>query len=133
VSQAVSAESKQLRELARLYGVQPSHYDISGQLNRPPPEALLAVLRTLGAPVEQMSDIPGALRARCQELWQRTADAVIVLWDGQPGFLKLHLPSSLAQAAVAGTVELESGATLANLVRDDGQWQRAERSVEGAG
>jgi len=133
VSQAVSAESKQLRELARLYGVQPSHYDISGQLNRPPPEALLAVLRTLGAPVEQMSDIPGALRARRQELWQRTADAVIVLWDGQPGFLKLHLPSSLAQAAVAGTVELESGATLANLVRDDGQWQRAERSVEGAG
>lgn len=133
MSETVNVENRHLRELARLYGVQPSHYDISGQLQHTRPEALLAVLRTLGAPVEKMSDIQGAVRARRQELWQRTADPAIVLWHGQPGVLKLHLPSSLAQAAVNGMVELESGAAQAIVLREDGNRQRSEQIVEGAG
>jgi len=132
VSKKAPLESKHLDNLARLYGVQPSHYEISGRLTQPPPEALLAVLRTLGAPVEKFADIPGAQRARQQFLFERMIDPVTVLWDGQPGYLKLRVPSALAQAAVHWTVELESGATLTNVLIDDGKWKLVPRVVEGS-
>ena len=132
MSKKAPLETKHLDNLARLYGVQPSHYEISGRLTQPPPEALLAVLRTLGAPVEKFADIAGARRARQQFLFEQIIDPVTVLWDGQPGYLKLRVPSALAQAAVHCTVELESGATLTNVLIDDGKWKLVPRVVEGS-
>jgi len=132
VSKNAPLESKQLRDLARLYGVQPSHYDVCGQLHQPPPEALLAVLRVLGAPVEKFADLPGARRARQQFLFERMIDPVIVVWQGQLGCLKLRVPAPLAQAAVHSTVELENGATLTNVLIDDAKGKLVPRVVEGA-
>jgi len=132
VSQKASLQSKLLRDLARLYGVQPSHYDVSGQLHRPPPEALLAVLRILGAPVEKFADLSGAVRTRQQFLFEQMIDPVIVVWQGQPGYVKLRVPDPLAQAAVRSTVELESGATLTNVLIDDDHSKPLPRVVEGS-
>jgi 4-alpha-glucanotransferase len=128
----VISERKQLRCLARLYGAQPSYYDMFGRLNEPPPEALLAVLRMLGAPVEKMSDLAGAVRARVRFLFDEIIDPVVVLWDGQPSYFKLRVPSALAQAAVRCTVMLESGEVMANVLAEDAHWRLSERVVEGS-
>ena len=57
-----------LKELARLYGVDTSYHDALGQYVEAGPESLLAVLRALGAPVESVDDAPAALEERRREL-----------------------------------------------------------------
>ena len=52
----------QLLELARAYNVQTAYTDFWGQRRRAEPEALLAVLRALGAGVETLRDVPDALQ-----------------------------------------------------------------------
>ena len=131
MSVKVNSERNQLRCLARLYGVQPSYYDMLGRLNEPPPEALVAVLRMLGAAVEKMSDLGDALRARRQFLLQQITDPVIVLWDGQPADLVLRVPQRLAQAPVHCATELESGETITSALPDDFDWKVVHRAVEG--
>ncbi|MGE5302732.1 MAG: 4-alpha-glucanotransferase [Alphaproteobacteria bacterium] len=125
------SEREQLRCLARLYGVQPSYYDMFGRLNEPPPEALLDVLRMLGAAVEKMADLGGALRERRQFLAQQMMKPVVVLWDGKPGNLELRVPQRLAEAPVKCAVVLENGENVARALADDPGWKLTQRAVEG--
>ncbi len=126
-------EEKQLRRLARLYGIQANYYDVSGRLNEPSPEALLSVLRMLGASVERMSDLAGALRERQQLLFQQVIDPVLVVWNGGPAPLKLRVPLQLAEAPVYGTVVLENGETVESTWRDDPGLKPIEHMIEGTG
>src|SRR5690242_3236882 len=71
-----------LHELAALYGVETSYWTGWGEQRFAEPEPLLQVLRVLGAPVERPEDVPGALRQRRQEGWQRVVEPVTVAWDG---------------------------------------------------
>jgi 4-alpha-glucanotransferase len=61
----MTAESaaQHLEELARVLGVTRSYYDGTGQARRACDDALVAVLRALGAPVERIEDATDALRA----------------------------------------------------------------------
>ncbi|MGH2542926.1 MAG: hypothetical protein ACRDIB_09020, partial [Ardenticatenaceae bacterium] len=59
--------ARQLRELAALYGVQTAYYDVSKKRRAASVESLIAVLRSLGAPIENLKDAPGALREKRQE------------------------------------------------------------------
>jgi 4-alpha-glucanotransferase len=127
----MTSERKQLRCLARLYGVQPSYYDMFGRLNEPPPEALLGVLRMLGAAVEKVADLGGALRERRQFLAQQMMEPVVVLWDGKPGNLELRVPQRLAEAPVKCAVVLENGENVVHALADDPGWRLAHRVVEG--
>lgn len=115
-----TAELKQLRHLARLYGLQPSYCDIFGRLNQPPPEALCALLRMLGAPLQTLADLGSAMRVRRQELAAQRAAPVIVLWDGGPRALQLRVPAEVAEAAVKAVVQLENGETVSESLTDDG-------------
>jgi hypothetical protein len=45
---AVKAETTQLRQLASLYGVQTSYYDVTHRRKSASPEALFLTLRALG-------------------------------------------------------------------------------------
>ena len=119
-----------LHDLARLFRVQTVHYDGLGRLAQPSPEAILRVLRTSGAPVERMDDVPDAVRARRQSLWRRAIDPVVIAWDGGPLRLKLRLPSRLADTAARYRIALESAEILEGLCRSDGL-NSAERIVEG--
>lgn len=74
----------ELRELALLHSIQLSFRDAMGQRRRPSPEALLATLRILGAPVERERDARSALEARRQELCGRGVEPVTVWWEGHP-------------------------------------------------
>ena len=126
------SEQKTLRRLARLYGVQQSYYDVTGRLNQALPEALLSVLGMLGAPVDRMSDVAGALRERQQSLFQQIMDPVIVLWHDNPTRLKLRVPSQWARAEVKCAIAWEDGESADCVLRDDPAVHPFERVIEGA-
>ncbi|MGH9390250.1 MAG: 4-alpha-glucanotransferase, partial [Vicinamibacteria bacterium] len=71
---------KSLRRLAAAHGVLTSYSGVEG-LSRAQPEALLAVLRILGAPVERIEDADDALRKRREETARCLIPAVVTLWE----------------------------------------------------
>jgi 4-alpha-glucanotransferase len=85
----VSLESLNL--LATSYGLETSFYDDGGRFYQATPEALLAVLRVLGASIGHVEDANDALRALRQERWGRLVEPVHVAWDGNWGELSLRL------------------------------------------
>jgi 4-alpha-glucanotransferase len=76
--------NRKLLELARLYRIQPFYLDATQQRHDADPEALLLVLRAMGAGVNRMDDVPRALRQRREDLRSRT-EPVMVAWDGKLG------------------------------------------------
>src|SRR4029077_7126357 len=62
MSRAAKAKSEHamsvelLHQLADVYGVQTAYHRISGELCQASPDALLVVLRVLGAPVQRLDD-----------------------------------------------------------------------------
>jgi 4-alpha-glucanotransferase len=124
-------QKKMLDRLARLYNVQATYYDIFGRLVEPPAAALLSVLRTLGAPVEKMEDIPAALRQRRQAIWQRIIEPVIVAWNGAPLRLKLRLPQRLAEAAAHYEFALEEDQRRQGRCQNDERIKPLLHSIEG--
>jgi 4-alpha-glucanotransferase len=106
---------KSLRRLAAAYGVLTSHYGVEG-LSRARPEALLAVLRILGAPVERIDDADDALRKRREENARCLVPPVVTLWEDQP-------PS-----AVLTHFEGESGRARVSVAFEDGG--RPDKYVE---
>jgi len=126
------AAPDQLQNLARLYNLQTAYIDGLGQVRQAPPESILSVLKSLSAPVNSLDDVPDALRARRQALWQRGIEPVTIAWQDQPLKLKLRLPGRLVQAPANAEIILEDGERLA--VRcDDGPFKPLFKHVEGAG
>jgi 4-alpha-glucanotransferase len=97
-----------LHRLARLYRVQTTYDDVSRRRRRASDEALLAVLRVLGAPVASPDDVPSALRERRQAIWRRVLPPVVVAWGGSPPEIRVNLPADDAMPLTA-RLELESG------------------------
>lgn len=85
-------------ELCAAYGVASRYTDGFRKRRRPPREALVAVLHSLGAFVDDVSDIEEALRARRS---QTLASPTVVAWNGR-GELPVTSDSSC-------TLELEDG------------------------
>lgn len=98
-----------LYHLARLYGVEPVYYDGMGRYQQAPVDSLLAILRVLGAPVETLEDVPGALREFRQRQWQRCCEPIVVAWDGEPAHLELSLPADREGGLADCRLELENG------------------------
>jgi 4-alpha-glucanotransferase len=123
--------SNLLHSVARLFDIQIDLCDGFGRLMPPPSEAILRVLSILGAPVERMDDLAGALRQRRQFLMQRAIDPVVVAWDGAPLRLKLRLPSPLAAAEPRYRIDLESGEFVEGKCQIDLRIKPVERCIEG--
>ena len=98
-----------LRQLAALYGVQTAYYDTMHRRQQTELDTLLVTLRLLGAQVSTYGDVPAALRARRQALWQRGVEPVVVAWDTQPARLTLRLPASRATGVLAWRLQTEAG------------------------
>lgn len=98
-----------LRELAGLYGVQTAYYDMKGQRQTASVESLLAVLKSMDAPVERLADVPAALEAYAQQHGSRPLEPVLVAWEGQLPVVELRLPVHLDDARLAGHLALEDG------------------------
>jgi 4-alpha-glucanotransferase len=82
---------RQLIELSRLYGIQTSYLDMTRRRRDADPETLLLTLKAMGAGVNQMDDVPEALRRRKDELQKRKAQPVMVAWDGKLGKQRFEL------------------------------------------
>ncbi|MGH3442992.1 MAG: hypothetical protein ACRDUY_13310, partial [Nitriliruptorales bacterium] len=60
-----------LARLAELHGVQTSYRDVRDRLVEATPEALVATLRALGAPIDDPAQADDAVRARVRARWGR--------------------------------------------------------------
>jgi len=101
--------TRRLHQLARLYDVQTAYYDVFHRRHQASPQALLHVLRALGAAVDSLEDVPSALEKRRQALWERCIDPVVVAWDGAPVQLELRLPAAKASGSITCELQLEEG------------------------
>lgn len=104
-----AAQVHALRQLARHYGIQTAYYDVTRRRRQASPESLLRTLRALGAPLESVKDVPGALRERRQSLWKRGTEPVVVAWEGRPAELEFRVPQDRATGSVACHLMLETG------------------------
>lgn len=99
-------EIDQLHELARLYRLETSFYDGLGSLRQAPPEAVLAVLQSMGAPLNSMRDVSEALRERESSWKDRGIEPVTVAWQGEPSSLEFRFPLENDHKSL---LKLESG------------------------
>lgn len=102
--------STYLHRLAQLYGVQTAYYDCNHVRKQATDESLLGVLRSLGTPVADYRDISPALRERCQELWQRVLEPVVVARGNLAPTIDIRLPNELGKTVLSFNIILESGA-----------------------
>ncbi|MFC2048423.1 4-alpha-glucanotransferase [Chloroflexota bacterium] len=94
--------------LARLYGVQTAYYDVKHHRQQASNESLLAVLRSLGAPVATLQDVPSAWRERQQAVWQRVIEPISVFRNGESTPLEIHLPLDEAELNIDCHINLET-------------------------
>ncbi|MBI2832283.1 MAG: 4-alpha-glucanotransferase [Chloroflexi bacterium] len=99
----------QLHELAHLYGVLTAYYDISGREQQASEESLLAVLKSMGAPLSTIADAPSAIQEKRLSYWRQMLEPVIVVWEAETSPVQVKLPSYLSDASLAGHLELENG------------------------
>jgi 4-alpha-glucanotransferase len=97
----------QLRELARVNGIQLSYRDVLGHRRRATNEALAGALRALGVQLDRPSDTHTALLAHRKESWGRRLEPVIVAWRGRLPGVRLRLPSRLAGRRVRFAIRPE--------------------------
>ncbi len=83
-------KQRRLLELARLYGIQSQYINAHRKRQEADPQAILLVLRAMGAGVESFADVPDALARRKDELRKRVVEPVTVAWDGRLGRRKLE-------------------------------------------
>jgi 4-alpha-glucanotransferase len=125
-------ERRLLRTLARSYGISTTYKDVWRKRRPAADESLLATLRLLGAPVDGMSDVAGALRRRRQECWQTVVEPVLVAWEGLPVRVPLRLPEQASAAAFRWRLEFEGGGGKESAGRLDALPSGRRRRVEGA-
>ncbi|HSL72388.1 MAG TPA: 4-alpha-glucanotransferase, partial [Longimicrobiales bacterium] len=106
-----------LRRLAGLYGIQQHYTGFSGAQRQATPEAILAVLRCLGAPVQDLSDVAAASAERVNDEWQRPLDPVLIAWDGRLPPFRLRLPSAAARGRIDFELYTEDGTVRAGALR----------------
>lgn len=116
----MSDHSQQLQELSELWGIESSYDDIFGNRVSAPPEAVIAVLRALGAPVGGMGDLSEAIRQRREEIGSRVISPVTVVWDDQP----VEVPARFSSESLVCSLTFDTTAS-ANVKR----WKSQSASV----
>lgn len=100
---------QQLHLLAKLYQIETTYRDIEGREQRSTPRGIWETLRALGAPVEKPGDLPAAIRERRQRIWQEQVEPVVIVWEGEPGFMHLRLPQSHWNSGIRCQLQMEQG------------------------
>ena len=112
MSSGSDREIRELGRLARFRGVQTTYFDIRHRRRTPPPETLLAVLRSLGEPLGTVRDAREALRRAEASAWERPCPPVCVAWEDAPASVELRLPRGAEDARVRLRAVLETGEAL---------------------
>lgn len=102
-------ETGLLLKLALLYGIQTAYYDSDHKRNQAQAESLLAIMKSLGAPVVSPNDLLSAYQTRKQWLCQKIVEPVIVAWDGKLEYITVRLPKVIAENRYNIRLLLEDG------------------------
>ena len=110
MSATLNSEIRDLKRLAKLYGIQTTYRNAAtGRPHEASSDALLAVLRALGARVSSLRDTRSAVAARVAETGCRALQPVTTAWNGR---FQATLCSRVHEAAdLSGSLKLESGET----------------------
>jgi 4-alpha-glucanotransferase len=79
----LSSETGVLLKLAQLYGIQTAFYGIHQKRHTASVESLLAILKSLEAPVQSMEDVSSACHIRKKWFYDKLLEPVIVAWEGK--------------------------------------------------
>ncbi len=99
-----------LHALAHDYGIQTAYYDTDHRRVPASPDALLAALRVIGAPVQRLEDVPAALVERERSRWLWRVEPVTVSWEGLSPAVFLRLPATEASGTLHCRLQTEDGA-----------------------
>ncbi len=122
-----------LQRLADLYGVQTSYHDLHGRIRQASEEAVLAMLRCLGAPLDSVNDAPEAMNHRLLELWDDVCEPVIVVQEQDQPALKIRVAESEAEGSIRARICTEQG-QVQTVEGTFGQWPTSARQeVAGRG
>ncbi len=100
-----TAEHEALEELAGTHGIHTSYVDGLGRLARASPEALTAILRALGSPIETAADAPSTLRAEREARWARLIEPVLLCGETELLSFKMRLRGEEAEALASFQLE----------------------------
>jgi 4-alpha-glucanotransferase len=100
-----------LRRLAASFGLQIGYYDISRTWRKPSHEAILEVLKSLGAELERIEESKMALRARQESLWSRSLEAGAVGYESKPVRFRVRLPKNAPKGPLLFNILEETGST----------------------
>jgi len=100
-----------LRRLAAAWGLQIGYYDIQRVWREPSQEAILALLKALGAGLERIVDVPSALKARQEALWGRPLEPGIPCLENESVRIRIRPPKSLPKGSLVFEVQEETGAS----------------------
>lgn len=103
---------QKLCQLAELYGIELSYYDIKGKEQVASDQALYAILPHLGARLSGPADLDQALLDRQRALAQRVLEPVVVAWEGLVSGLSLQVPAGRGEDRWSGVLTLDSGECL---------------------
>lgn len=98
-----------LDELAERHHILRSYEGVDGERHRAGPEAIMAVLRAMGVPLEAPEQAAEQLRAEAASRTTRWLEPVLVHWIGRPQPLHIVLPSDVHPRDGWLVVELEGG------------------------
>ena len=101
-----SVELEQLYELARLHWLETSFYDGLGQFRQSSPQAIIAVLQSLGVPIDSLADVTEALRDLKSAKKDDFVEPITVAWKAESTELSIRLKTS---APLKGSLRMESG------------------------
>lgn len=119
-----SAVQSSLDPLVRKFGIQSSYEAATGEKVEASDEAILAVLRALGADPD--GDIEGFVRQDREAEWSRMVDPVILAWDGQLNEFCVRATASAAKRAMRYGLRLETGEVIDGTIPPSLRRERGE-------
>jgi 4-alpha-glucanotransferase len=102
---------RDLRRLAKLYGLQTSFTDTEKHRRRASVDALVGVLGSLGVAAGTGAEVRESLRERDAAEAARLLEPVIVAWQGELTSFEVRLPTR-ARGRVSGRIDLEDGTSV---------------------
>ncbi|MGA9750481.1 MAG: hypothetical protein WBS54_01695, partial [Acidobacteriota bacterium] len=105
----MSPGSGPLSSLASLLGIQTRYRALDGRVRRASTEAVMAVARALGAPIERPEEAPSLMRALAEKRSIGLVPPVTLATEGTPFFIEFSLPKESSATSCSAAVRLESG------------------------
>ncbi|MSQ23285.1 MAG: 4-alpha-glucanotransferase [Chloroflexi bacterium] len=110
------ARPPSLHRLARAFGVQTAYYGLGGRRQQADPDALITILRLLGAEIDTTRDVGAAYRVRTAQLWAQVLKPVTVIDISRT--IEGQLPSSPRPGRLRCNLALENG----QMITWDADW-----------